>query len=328
VILVTVALSWSVTGVACAAAEDEEGTLIASIRRDLDGAETAKDQKSAATCARRSLAILRRRVGSSEARMLLYDPVRTTLQRLTHAKSGDQRRLLIRRGRAQLDSLEAARLFPPADASSHARASPTLKEVLSRREFQRSHRLERLLATVAEKFGRAMRWLLQRLNVDFDTGASVVRILWWGIGIAAVCLASFLVANALSGLTRNLRAEVHETTVEGKTTESGPRAARRKLLDAAAQHAAAGEFRQAVRCVYQATILALHLGGVIDYDANSTNREYAASVQAHGRTATANAFREATSLFEHKWYGCQATGQSDVDRMWQLMEAAEHAVGG
>ncbi|NCQ31543.1 MAG: hypothetical protein COZ06_32390 [Armatimonadetes bacterium CG_4_10_14_3_um_filter_66_18] len=309
-----------------AAALGAAGELpLASIRTELSRAESLSDAKGATRHLRRALAKLPGRQGKAS----LDQRLRDTLKQAVRTRSSVDRRSLIHCAKAQLDSLEAALSLPGADGARQARATAKLREVLSRREYRHNDLQERVMAWIAAWVVRFLRWLSAHTGLDFGGSATAARVLAGVVGFAALCLAAYFAANAVSALLQGRRA----VAADGKplsTSPGGfsPRSARRTLLDEAARHAASGDYRQALRCLYQALLLTLHLNQFLDYDANRTNREYLGLLRAGGNAAVAAAFDQATRLFERKWYGCQQTHRADVDAMSRLLESAEKSVSG
>lgn len=184
------------------------------------------------------------------------------------------------------------------------------------------------MAWIAVRVIRALVWLggLFNVEVDWSNAGQVVRVIGYVIGFVAVALAAWLLTRALDGVIRRLRAGVSEEGAAATgPTELTPRRALRGLLDEAGRLAAAGDYRHALRCLYQALILTLHVNRLLDYDANRTNREYLTTLRSTTSGDLAATFGEATSLFEQRWYGCQQAGQADVDRMSGFVCTAEDA---
>jgi hypothetical protein len=91
----------------------------------------------------------------------------------------------------------------------------------------------------------------------------------------------------------------------------------RDWLSAAAMHAAAGEWRDALRCRYAALVAGLGERGVLDEVPGRTTREYASQV-ASRLPAVAADFAGASALFEAAWYGNDTTGPTQDDLLEQL----------
>lgn len=305
-------------------AASEDQVPFREIRREFACAERAADVQSAATYLRRILEELpdaRKQAHPHEQG--LYGPLRQTLEQSIRTRSRAEQRALLLRGRRQLSSLQAALTLRPADPGIHPRATKKLQEVLARREFEHNDLRERMMAWVAKQVTRLLNWLMGHLNLDLSTSAGLVRALAVLLALAAIGLAGCLLAGGLGAVWRLRSSQRTEALPPDTSVEFSPRRARQRLLREAGQHAAFGEYRQAMRCFYHAIILTLHLAGLIDYDSNRTNREYLATLGASSSSSLCEAFDAATSLFERSWYGCQPSKEADATRMAELVRVVE-----
>ncbi|HUP85139.1 MAG TPA: DUF4129 domain-containing protein [Acidimicrobiales bacterium] len=82
---------------------------------------------------------------------------------------------------------------------------------------------------------------------------------------------------------------------------------------------ASGNWRDAIRCRYRALVVALAGAGVVDEVPGRTAGEYRALVGA-ARPAVGEPFAGATELFEHAWYGNEATGPDEASAFRGLSE--------
>jgi len=79
----------------------------------------------------------------------------------------------------------------------------------------------------------------------------------------------------------------------------------------AAQLAAAGRFREAIRAWYHAVLVTLYGANILHYRKGRTNWEYVAGVgPEHAWRAR---FIEITRLFEHEWYGSDDSSGDALD---------------
>lgn len=305
-------------------AASEDRALLEQVGEEFARAEGSADARAAADHLRQVLGKLpdvpKRACPHKEG---LYGPFRRTVEEYLRTPSRAEQRSLFRKGRRQLNSLEAALTRLQPDSGIHARSAGKLREILARREFQHDDLRERIMAWAAKQVLRLMNWLAEHLNLDLDTSAGVVKALAVVLAFAALVLAGCLVASGLSALWRLWAAQREETPPSASSVEFSPRRTRQRLLHEARQYAASGDSRQAMRCLYHAIILTLHLAGLIDYDANRTNREYLATLGVSGSSILSEAFGAATSLFERSWYGCQRSGEAHVTRMAEFMRVVE-----
>lgn len=88
-------------------------------------------------------------------------------------------------------------------------------------------------------------------------------------------------------------------------------------LDDAAQLAAAGRHREALRALYLATLVALDRRRVIAFDPTRTNWHY---LRQMPRGELRAMFAGFTKLFDYKWYGDERTSQADYERGRELAD--------
>lgn len=82
-------------------------------------------------------------------------------------------------------------------------------------------------------------------------------------------------------------------------------------------HAAAGEWRPALRCRYRALIAELAEREVVEEIPGRTAREYEQQVRRRAPAAAA-AFDQASEMFESVWYGFEPCGPDDLERFATL----------
>lgn len=78
--------------------------------------------------------------------------------------------------------------------------------------------------------------------------------------------------------------------------------------------AAEGRWRDAVRCTYRALVVDLAAAGALGDRAERTSGELATDL-ARSRPPAAEAFADATALFEATWYGGARAGPDDLQRL-------------
>ncbi len=90
------------------------------------------------------------------------------------------------------------------------------------------------------------------------------------------------------------------------------------LLDEAALLAEQGRLREALRSLYVATLAALDRARLIRYEPAKTNGQY---LRAMPKGQLQLSFTAFTRLFDHKWYGREATTREDYERCRQLADS-------
>jgi len=96
-------------------------------------------------------------------------------------------------------------------------------------------------------------------------------------------------------------------------------------LDDAALLARDGRFRDALRSLYLATLVALDRRRVITFDPSRTNWHYLRQLPRDDRRADFSRF---TRLFDHKWYGEEATTEDDYRECRALADRIVAEAGG
>lgn len=71
---------------------------------------------------------------------------------------------------------------------------------------------------------------------------------------------------------------------------------------------AEGKYREAIRTHYLLTLLSLESSGLIKFDSNATNHDYAHQLKDHNAYS---AFSFLTRMYEYAWYGDVALSQQD-----------------
>lgn len=135
--------------------------------------------------------------------------------------------------------------------------------------------------------------------------------------VGLVLLAVVLVVGLLL-LTRFARRIRRDPSVDVRSA-TGPRRGAADWAAEAARHAAAGEWREALRCRYRALVADLAVRGVVEEIPGRTAREYTAQVRDHLPPAGV-AFGEASDLFEAAWYGNQPSTQAEHERITDLAD--------
>ncbi len=190
----------------------------------------------------------------------------------------------------RLAALDAAVANPPREPNPNDRAK--LSDILDRPPFTAEN--ENLLVRLQRQF---LEWL-RRLFSNTASGVFDFRdaIVLVGTGIVAVVLLYLL-----NALRLNL--------IAGAQLKRGDRSQAPLTAAVALVHAqrfaSAGDYREAVRELYLATLLLLEERGLLRYDRTLTNREYLAELErkAHDRPTVLSAFAGNMQTLERVWYG-------------------------
>ena len=94
--------------------------------------------------------------------------------------------------------------------------------------------------------------------------------------------------------------------------EDEPERSQSEWLTLADKHEAAGEYRQAVRCLYIAMLLLFDEFRVARFDRRQTNWEHLTRIEASDAYPQDVGFRHLTQRFDRIWYGDQTQGAPDV----------------
>jgi hypothetical protein len=217
---------------------------------------------------------------------------------LTNARSAkaEERATLVREAQGRLAELaqESSVATGAEQEQEFNRARKEANGVLARGEFQRGVGptwWDRLKA-------RALGWLGR-----FFTGVAAVgiaapwlgRLLEWLFFVgAAVGLLFFMLRNAAR---QRLRISLGDAALRGTAWDREAN----DWAEQAEQHAAAGEWREAMHCLYWAAIVALEERRAWRHNPTRTPREYVRLLKPG--TAQEQGLRRLTQIFERVWYG-------------------------
>jgi len=112
-----------------------------------------------------------------------------------------------------------------------------------------------------------------------------------------------------------------QAVVPGKDTSSVPRestegSASSECLARAQSHAAAGQYRDAVRALYLATVLYLDDREKVPFDPTLTNREHLGVASKEARLL--ELLRPLVLAFDSAWYGRRACTPTEFEECCQL----------
>jgi hypothetical protein len=200
----------------------------------------------------------------------------------------------------------------PAAAPDHAREREMMKQVLAGRDFRG---LEPPTArdSFLEKLSEWLNLFLASIAKLHASSAWVGRVIVWGI-ILAACVG---LAWGLLQLERRWRIRL---VPESDGAAAGAASARdwQLWLNDARRAAAAGQWREAIHCVYWAAISRLESRRMWPTDRARTPREYLALVSAEDPRRAGLA--TLTGSFERTWYGGRKAGESDYAQAEKLAE--------
>ena len=201
----------------------------------------------------------------------------------------------------------------PADASRRA------TEILGRPEFRTTGPtpLQRALAAVGRFFARIFGWLAGRLPRAAAGGGGGANVVGWVLVLAAVGVVVVLVVRS-----RRRR----PAAAEAEPDEPAPTVEARRSGDAwrveAAAHAAAGRWREALRCRYRAVVAELVDRGVVGGTAGETTGHERAQV-AERLPELGGPFAGLSDEFDEVVYGGAPVGPEVVGRADELDRRVE-----
>jgi Domain of unknown function (DUF4129) len=187
------------------------------------------------------------------------------------------------------------------DGSRGSEIDAVLRDVLSRREFQRSA-TSVWLESLRKQVGDWMMSVMRRLaGSGLGSRTAAVAIAWAASLLALAALALWLVEM----LMRRSRADSL-----GLGPIAPPRAAAREWAQRAMAAAKAGDFRGAVRFAYHAALCRLEEQGAWRVDDSRTPREYVRLLRADDPRLSV--VSDLTRQFEQVWYGRRIPTDDDA----------------
>jgi hypothetical protein len=145
---------------------------------------------------------------------------------------------------------------------------------------------------------------LERLAGNTANGIFDARDIFVGLGVLAVL---FVVLYFVRNLRRNLVSEEALAPLLDETEARTPGEA----FDKAQRFVNAGDYRNAVRQLYLATLLILDQRGKIKYDPTLTNRQVLQ--QASNDPGTTTALEPIVETFDRVWYGFEPLTRGEFD---------------
>ena len=185
--------------------------------------------------------------------------------------------------------------------------------------FQRAEFVEH--DSLWSRFWRWLRSWLPRIEPNESSSAPIVPLAQWagwalfGLGVLLLTwLLSYWLQNLLGGFVGGVerRATADESALP--ETAAAARTTAHKLADA-------GSYREAVRHLYLAALLALHERHVLTYQPSDTNREVLAAVSAQPRLH--QQLQPVVETFDNVWYGVHEPDRTAFDQYAAAIEKLE-----
>jgi len=189
---------------------------------------------------------------------------------------------------------------------------------------------------VVEQLGKLLEWIFDLLPRRRGSGGSVMTPGMRWIVFAVVALIVLLIVVLAINVIRRSRAAAPDTTQTseplGSARDADPLSRGAKEWERyAADLAAAGRYREAIRAWYHAVLVTCYAGGILHFRKGRTNWEYIASLAP---TLPWRAdLMELTRRFELEWYGhdesspdaleeCSGRAQTILDAIREEMRGA------
>jgi hypothetical protein len=246
--------------------------------------------------------------------------LRDSLEQAKHAKNRQQ---VLSDAAAQLEAIaRESGAATSATQQGFAQARTAANAVLARGEFQAINETtwwDRQKAKLMEWLGRIF-YGVDRLG----SGAPWIgRLLEWLLFVgAAVGLLFFLLRNAAR---QRLRVAIGDGAAKATAWERESTG----WAQMAESHAAAGEWRDAVHCLYWAAIVLLEARRAWRHNPARTPREYVRLLRAG--SGQQRALRGLTRIFERVWYGLReadAEEYASARRFYDELAAGAESAGG
>jgi hypothetical protein len=158
---------------------------------------------------------------------------------------------------------------------------------------------------IGDKIMKFFEWLSRFWPKDDPKKKSAASAMRWTVGTLVGLIVLILAILAFEVIRRSRKRGatiVEESAPLTSTSDDDPLSRGANEWERyAAQLAAAGRFREAIRAWYHAVLVTLYSANILHYRKGRTNWEYVATVgPEHAWRAQ---FIELTRLFEHEWYG-------------------------
>ena len=235
--------------------------------------------------------------------------------RRARTSPGKQRLAALADLQQAMESAQAAASGHSAEQANVVHGRQIVRSIISGADFQ---------PTWQERLGMMWRRALVRVLSGLDIPPGAAKTIGWVI--IALLIIGF--ASLLIMLWIKLAPRYFKRLPEGKlqTINAGkPRKPTFESLLAAAEHdASLGEYREAFRNGYLASVLLLDRARFLTYVDSSTNWEYLRSLRQQERREPAEVFQDMTMLFDRLIYGKREVTRDDYlacRRQLQKLEA-------
>ena len=252
-----------------------------------------------------------------------WDWLRGALKDAKTAKAGE-RATLMRESGARLGAMDKESAGGGAADNGFEKARAVANAVLAQPQFQGAVGLTWWDRAKMKMFG----WLRRMVEGVVDVGTAAPwlgTLLEWIFYVgAAVGLLFFLLRNVAR---QRLRVALGGEAVQKSAWESEAD----DWARAAAEHADAGEWREAVHCLYWAAIVLLESRRAWRHNPTRTPREYVRLLRPG--SGQQQGLRKLTQIFERVWYGLRDADESEYAEARALYErlsagaAAETSAG-
>ena len=205
--------------------------------------------------------------------------------------------------------LEDARATYRTSTRNYSAERSMLDQILKQREFRYAHEeadSETIWGQLLDRLGRWVAGLLDRVG----NHPRVTNFLRWGI---VILLGLILLGWLAHALTQN---SYQRSPALARDTRPAPG---RDWAEEARSAAARGEFREAIRLVYGAAVLALGEAGAWQVERSRTHREYLRLLPAD--SAHRPHLVALTDCFERVWYGRAQASDCDYEAALAELES-------
>jgi hypothetical protein len=222
----------------------------------------------------------------------------------------------------KLDSLsQALSLYSRSERAAALGPSPeqaavAADRVLQRREFRRS-----VLERGRFDLVRALMRVVERIFSAAGKAAGVVG--WLVLALSALGFVAMTVSHVLR-LVRSRPAPERGSAAAPLLIGGTEPISQDDTLANAERAAKSGDYRNALRSLYQGMLLLLSGLGLIRYEKATTNWEYVRAVRATDVEAE-KILAAATLLFERRWYGLAPATAVDYSLLMDNYDALRHA---
>jgi len=185
---------------------------------------------------------------------------------------------------------------------------------------------EKVLEWIGDKLVKLWDWLTQMWPRDKATGGSAIktRFVVGALALAIVTVIGILVWEVMRRSRRNVHVPVAASEPIASSQDADPLSRGASEWERyAAQLAAAGRIREAIRAWYHAVLVTCYGAGIFHYRKGRTNWEYVGAISPE--MTWRSDFITLTRAFETEWYGHTA---STRDALEACSERAERILVG